>query len=131
MKAKKRPVIVNVFELGKEYPDWFANAVTKNKIITLFEEDGVKIESDSPFDDMSKYIVADIKTSKGVMRAYSGDYIIQGVKGEIYPCRADIFKETYEIVNENGLTLNELFTAQVQLDKNKNIEEDYSPTIHY
>ncbi|NJA00740.1 hypothetical protein GSQ28_02455, partial [Clostridioides difficile] len=27
-----------------------------------------------------------------------GDYIIQGVKGEIYPCKADIFEMTYEKV---------------------------------
>jgi hypothetical protein len=32
------------------------------------------------------------------MRAYPGDYIIRGVKGEIYPCKADIFAATYEEV---------------------------------
>lgn len=30
------------------------------------------------------------------MVAKDGDYIIKGVKGEIYPCKADIFEETYE-----------------------------------
>lgn len=29
-----------------------------------------------------------------------GDYIIKGVKGEFYPCKPDIFKQTYEQVDE-------------------------------
>jgi hypothetical protein len=29
---------------------------------------------------------------------YTGDWIIQGVKGELYPCRPDVFAETYELV---------------------------------
>lgn len=32
------------------------------------------------------------------MIADQGDYIIQGVKGEFYPCKPDIFKATYEEV---------------------------------
>ena len=39
-----------------------------------------------------------IYTLEGVMRATDGDYIIKGVKGEFYPCRKDIFEETYELV---------------------------------
>ena len=37
-------------------------------------------------------------TLGGVMRADIGDYIIRGVKGEHYPCKADIFEATYEAV---------------------------------
>lgn len=40
--------------------------------------------------------VIDIQTLEGEMRAEIGNYIIKGVKGEFYPCRADIFKATYE-----------------------------------
>lgn len=32
------------------------------------------------------------------MRTIIGDYIIKGVQGEFYPCKPDIFKETYEEV---------------------------------
>lgn len=28
------------------------------------------------------------------------DYVIKGVKGELYPCKPDIFEETYEQVDE-------------------------------
>lgn len=36
-----------------------------------------------------------IKTLEGTMLASDGDFIIQGVKGEFYPCKPDIFNETY------------------------------------
>jgi hypothetical protein len=37
-----------------------------------------------------------IKTLEGEMTAVKGDWIIQGVKGEFYPCKPDIFAATYE-----------------------------------
>ena len=39
-----------------------------------------------------------IKTLEGLMRIDKGDYIIKGIKGEFYPCKPDIFKESYSIV---------------------------------
>ena len=40
----------------------------------------------------------DIETLEGVMHASVGDFIITGVHGEQYPCKPDIFFETYEPV---------------------------------
>lgn len=40
----------------------------------------------------------EIKTLEGVMRANPGDYIIKGIKDEIYPCKFDIFQATYDRV---------------------------------
>lgn len=37
-----------------------------------------------------------IKTLEGEMVAVPGDWIICGVKGELYPCKPDIFDATYE-----------------------------------
>lgn len=37
-----------------------------------------------------------IETLEGTMTATKGDYIIKGIKGEFYPCKADIFEATYE-----------------------------------
>lgn len=37
-----------------------------------------------------------IKTLEGEMLANFGDYIIRGIKGELYPCKPDIFEQTYE-----------------------------------
>lgn len=36
-----------------------------------------------------------INTLEGKMQANVGDWIIQGVKGEFYPCKPDIFEMTY------------------------------------
>jgi hypothetical protein len=41
-----------------------------------------------------------IPTLEGVMIASKGDYIIKGVKGEYYPCKPDIFEQTYELVDK-------------------------------
>jgi hypothetical protein len=40
-----------------------------------------------------------IETMEGKMTAQKGDYIIQGVKGEFYPCKPDIFEVTYDEVS--------------------------------
>ena len=37
-----------------------------------------------------------IETLEGIHKADIGDYIITGVKGEQYPCKPDIFEQTYE-----------------------------------
>ena len=41
-----------------------------------------------------------IKTLEGHMTANLNDYIIKGIKGELYPCKPDIFEQTYEKVEE-------------------------------
>jgi hypothetical protein len=40
----------------------------------------------------------EVHTREGVVKGYPGDYIIQGIQGEIYPCGRDIFHKTYERV---------------------------------
>ena len=40
----------------------------------------------------------EIGTLEGTMRADPGDWIITGVQGEQYPCKPDIFEQTYEPV---------------------------------
>lgn len=37
-----------------------------------------------------------IETLEGTMRADVGDYVITGVKKEVYPCKPDIFTATYD-----------------------------------
>ncbi len=39
-----------------------------------------------------------INTLEGDMTAQVGDWVIKGVKGELYPCKPDIFEATYERV---------------------------------
>lgn len=41
-----------------------------------------------------------IETLEGTHHASPGDYIITGVKGEQYPCKPDIFRASYEDIDE-------------------------------
>lgn len=83
MIYRKKPVEVDAFQFGKdEYPLWFIFRINKKTIILKNE-------------------CAYIKTLEGTMTANKGDYIIKGVKGEIYPCKPDIFEATYEKVTKD------------------------------
>lgn len=90
MKYRKKPVVIDAFQLnerGLVGEDWFWDAVSRNDIITHH---------------FGKYhpepAWCEIKTLEGIMVAKAGDYIIRGVHGELYPCKPDIFKKTYEEV---------------------------------
>lgn len=94
---RKIPVEIKAFKLGFDsLPDWFLNKMSNNKV-TIHPLDNIE-ESKGPFTERKIY--ANIKTLEGEMNADFGDYIIQGVDGEIYPCKPEIFKKTYEFVKE-------------------------------
>jgi hypothetical protein len=40
-----------------------------------------------------------VETKEGVLKGNAGDYLMVGVKGEMYPCSKEIFEETYELVS--------------------------------
>ncbi len=42
-----------------------------------------------------------VRTLEGSYTALRGDMLIKGIKGELYPCKPDIFAATYELVEEN------------------------------
>ena len=86
-KWRKRPVVIDAFRLGHDpMPDWFCDKRSANEITTHNVDDRWRGGPD----------VALIKTLEGTMRAEYGDWIIRGVQGEVYPCKPDIFAETYE-----------------------------------
>ena len=84
-RYRKKPVVIEAVQwLNRQIvcppgPDWFAEAEAKGVI----ELAGVTLH---------------IKTPEGTMQANPGDWIIRGVKGELYPCKPDIFAATYEPV---------------------------------
>ena len=41
-----------------------------------------------------------VDTLEGQHRGHAGDYLMEGIKGERYPCRKDIFEESYEWIEE-------------------------------
>lgn len=42
-----------------------------------------------------------IDTLEGAMHVGNGDYVITGIQGEHYPCKAGIFEKTYEAYDED------------------------------
>ena len=83
-RYRKKPVIIEAVQFmgDKKFtgvPKWLDDA-HNNATITF--------DGDNCF----------IATLEGVMTGNKEDYIIQGVSGEIYPCKPDIFEKTYEIV---------------------------------
>ena len=89
MKYRKKPIVIEAFKLndkGIVWEDWFWDAVKKS-IITPHNFRTLNPEP----------AWCEIKTLEGIMLAKAGDYIIRGVNGEIYPCRANIFEKTYEV----------------------------------
>ena len=59
---------------------------------------GVRI-SDGIMLDEDHTRTLDIDTPEGVMVAQPGDWIIRGILNEFYPCKPDIFEQTYEAVS--------------------------------
>lgn len=87
MKFRKKPVVIDAWQVREvssdvteELPSWLLHAICAKTV----EVDAGNVHS--------------IKTLEGTMRAEKGDWIIRGVKGELYPCKPDIFAATYESV---------------------------------
>lgn len=65
-----------------------------NKAVKKYRKKPVVVEAYQTDEEMI------IHTLEGDMVASKGDYIITGVKGEKYPCKPDVFKKTYEPIEE-------------------------------
>lgn len=89
MKFRKKPVQIEAVQVRagrggtivdfSEMPDWLRDALGRGSVVR-------------------RRITASICTLEGVMQAQVDDWIIRGVKGELYPCRPDIFVATYDPV---------------------------------
>jgi hypothetical protein len=86
-KYQKKPVVIEAVQnstvlgmINDPIPEWFKAGL----------RDGTITEADEG--------AWAIKTLEGTMIANRGDWIIRGVKGELYPCKPDIFDATYEAV---------------------------------
>ncbi len=95
MKFRKKPVVIEAFQMTKErrwdnseWPNWLNEAWQKNL------EDVGALFIDKLKDKSGNKLA--IHTLEGVHEITWGDWIIQGVKGEIYACKPDIFEQTYE-----------------------------------
>ena len=98
IKYRKKPVVIEAFQMTKErrvdngdWPNWLNRAWNKDR-----EEVG----SVYPTYEGEGSGTLTIRTLEGPMRVSFGDYIIQGIAGELYACKPDIFDATYEPVDD-------------------------------
>jgi len=91
-KYRKKPVVIDaeVYVEGME-DGWY-----------VIEKDGklggvYYLHNDSIKPEIHKKLHPAIRTLEGWLKIREGDYIITGVKGERYPCKPDIFEQTYEM----------------------------------
>lgn len=85
-KFRKKPVVIEAMQFtdkasGAEILEWTDFKVTLAGHGT---------------DDGGYIPIIEIETLEGLMIAAPGDWIIRGVKGELYPCKPDIFAATYD-----------------------------------
>ncbi|HEY3499299.1 MAG TPA: hypothetical protein VGK73_31640 [Polyangiaceae bacterium] len=85
-KYRKKPVVIEAFENvpGRNAPAWLAEAIVSGAVVAC-----------------GLTHTLEIQTLEGTMVAGKGDFVIRGVKGEIYPCKPDIFAATYELFDES------------------------------
>lgn len=83
VKYRKKPVVIEARQLLKANAEDVAKWCG-GKILRL------------PTGDENIYGI-EIETLEGDMKADIGDMIIKGVQGEFYPCKPDIFAQTYEL----------------------------------
>lgn len=92
-KFRKKPIVIEAFQMTKaasderhKYPDWLVQAYKNGKA-----KDG-----------QAFYRSANgmwlIETLEGTHIVSWNDWIIQGIMGELYPCKPDIFDATYELI---------------------------------
>lgn len=102
MKARKKPVVVEVYQLKDLSRKSIHEAMN-------FMGQPLKVpkgfnQIDNPVEGFLESVWKQngltIKTLENPMLASEGDYIIKGVNGEFYPCKPDIFEKTYELLEE-------------------------------
>lgn len=98
----KRPVEVEAFQMTRErrcdnadWPEWLNRAWSLDR-----NDPGAVSPEDYPHSDGNDPL--EITTLEGVMQVSWNDYIIRGVKGELYPCKPDIFEATYIASDAEG-----------------------------
>lgn len=82
MKYRKKPVVIEAVQWDGENPAQ----------VVVLAKDNIRLIEWNEDNSLT------IKTLEGGMKADIGDFIIKGVKGELYPCKPDIFEQTYEPV---------------------------------
>lgn len=87
-KATKKPVDIEFWQCN-------GDLAQKHKIVAWILENGHKAYIEDNFAAQGPDLIK-IVTLEGEMTVLENDVVIKGVQGEFYPCKPDIFNETYD-----------------------------------
>lgn len=101
MKFRKRPVVI-------EATQWFKNgdhpldcgSTIEGEVVRYYRRPNIDGRQKCCHCQSTFYYHGWIDTLEGGHIVCPGDWIITGVKGEMYPCKPDIFEATYESVEQ-------------------------------
>lgn len=116
-KYRKKPVVVEAVRWTGSNLEEIRNFVGSNLIEEWVEFFDIK----RTLKEMLVGIAID--TLEGTMRVDYGDYIIKGVKGEFYPCKPDIFKQTYDEIIDDNKEQRETYLSKYLRENNCSYEE--------
>ncbi len=88
-KFRKKPIVIEAWQ-------WLGDQVEAPAWVLDYVLEGKKVNSVSLGDEFTSL---SIPTLEGVTIASHGDWVIQGIAGELYACKPDIFAATYEAVD--------------------------------
>jgi hypothetical protein len=99
-KFRKKPVVIEAVEMTAErmannadWPEWLNEAWNRDRA-----SEGAFYSFRDGEGGRSFYI----ETLEGKHHVSPGDWVIRGIKGELYPCKPDIFAMTYDPVPTEG-----------------------------
>ena len=89
MKFRKKPIVIEANQFFPQEKPWPEGV-----------EQYSRRKDQSMAGESSEWFAWRIQTLEGPFEVSPGDWIITGVKGELYPCKPDIFEATYEKVKK-------------------------------
>lgn len=109
VRVVKKPIEVDAVQFtgGVQTATGIINWILENDGVARYHEPIIALGTDKTEEYLS------INTLEGAMSAHPGDWIIKGVKGEFYPCKPDIFNETYAEVLGKDFKLLDPSTLEV------------------
>ena len=103
LKFRKKPVVIEAFQMtvrmaesSADWPQWLQDACRKG----MHEEGSMAALPEITRKETDPSKLFQVMTLEGRHIVRDGDWIIRGVKGELYPCKPDIFSQTYELAEE-------------------------------
>lgn len=92
MIVRKKPIDIEALtfdEFSKEVKPKITNTGNRFPVAMIFRDHEITKQAENLYT---------IKTLEGQHNMTPGDVLMIGIKGEIYPCKIDIFNESYDIV---------------------------------